>query len=127
MDLDPPSVSPNETVNELVQERMLRGEDRSFLVRHEDGGLAGLVTLGDVRRLPRESWASARVTDVMTRYADLATIAPDAPLADALRLVQERDIGQLPVVADDHPREPLGLVTRRGILRLIEARMKLGF
>jgi CBS domain-containing protein len=125
MELEPASVSPNEPVSDLVQERLLRGEDRSFLVRHDDGGLAGVVTLGDVRRLPRESWPSARVTDIMTRFADLATIGPDEPLAEALRLLQEREIGQLPVV-DDEGRAPLGIVTRRGILRLIEARMKLG-
>ena len=125
MDLEPPSVSPNEPVAELVQERMLRGEDRSFLVRHDDGGLAGMVTLGDVRRLPREDWAAARVTDIMTRFPDLATIGPDAPLADALRLIQEKEIGQLPVIDGDE-RSPVGIVTRRGILRLIEARMKLG-
>lgn len=125
MDLEPPSVSPNEPVAELVQERFLRGADRAFLVRHDDGGLAGLVTLGDVQRLPRDNWDGARVTDVMTRYADLATIGPDAPLADALRLIQEREIGQLPVI-EDEARLPVGLVTRRGILRLIEARMKLG-
>ena len=125
MDLDPPAVSPNEPVADLVQERLLRGEDRSFLVRHDDGGLAGIVTLGDVRRLPRESWQGVRVTDIMTRFGDLATIGPDAPMADALRLLQEREIGQLPVV-DGDGRNPVGLVTRRGILRLLEARMKLG-
>jgi Zn-dependent protease/CBS domain-containing protein len=125
MDPSPPAVGPNESVAELVQERMLRGEDRSYLVRHDDGGLAGLVTLSDVRRLPRADWPGARVTDIMTRYADLATIGPNAPLSDALRLIQEREVGQLPVLAPED-RVPLGIVTRRGILRLIDARMKLG-
>jgi CBS domain-containing protein len=125
MEVNPPAVSPNEPVADLVQERLLRGEDRSFLVRHDDGGLAGIVTLGDVRRLPRDAWPGVRVTDIMTRYGDLATIGPDAPMADALRLLQEREIGQLPVVEDDG-RNPVGMVTRRGILRLLEARMKLG-
>ncbi len=125
MDVSPPAVSPNESVADLVNERMLRGEDRSFLVRHDDGGLAGIVTLSDVRGLPREDWPGARVTDIMTRYADVATIGPDEPLADALRLIQEREVGQLPVLAGTD-RVPVGMVTRRGILRLIEARMKLG-
>ena len=49
MEADPPSVGPNESVAELVNERMLRGEHRSFLVRYPDGGLAGIVTLSDVR------------------------------------------------------------------------------
>jgi len=125
MDLDPPAVSPNESVADLVQERMLRGEDRSFLVRHPDGGLAGVVTLKDVRGIAREEWPGARVTDIMTRYAELATIGPEEPLADALRLIQEREVGQLPVLADSD-RVPVGMVTRRGILQLIDARMKLG-
>jgi Zn-dependent protease/CBS domain-containing protein len=125
METTPPSVSPNELVAELVNDRLLRGADRSFLVRHDDGGLAGLVTLGDVRRLPRERWAGARVTDIMTRYPDLATIGPEVPLMDALRTLQDREVGQLPVVEADG-RRPVGLVTRQGILRLLEARVKLG-
>ncbi len=121
----PPVVSPNETVAELVQDRLLRGEDRSYLVQHDDGGLAGIVTLTDVRRVAQDDWGSARVTDIMTRFADLATIRPDAPLVDALRSLEDRQVGQLPVV-ERESREPVGLVTRRGILRLLEARMKLG-
>ncbi|MGH2357569.1 MAG: M50 family metallopeptidase [Candidatus Limnocylindria bacterium] len=124
MDADPPSVSPNELVNDLVTERLLHGSDRSFLVRHEDGGLAGVVTLDDVRRLPRESWERARVTDIMTRYPDLATVGPDDAVTDALKLLQEREVAQLPVVVEG--RTPVGLLTRGGILRTIDARLKLG-
>lgn len=125
MEPDPPDVGPNESVAELVNERMLRGEDRSFLVRHADGGLAGIVTLADVRRLPREQWDGARVTDIMTRHAELATVAPDATAEEAMRLLQEREVGQLPVVEPDG-RTIVGLVTRAGLLRLIDTRVKLG-
>ncbi|MEO6577686.1 MAG: site-2 protease family protein [Candidatus Limnocylindria bacterium] len=125
MDLAPVTVAPNDSVSDLVSGHLMRGDDRSFLVRHLDGGLAGVVTLSDVRRLPREAWEGARVTDIMTRYGDLATIGPDAPLVDALRLIQEREVSQLPVIGDE-ARLPIGLVTRHGIMRLIEARMKLG-
>lgn len=125
MESDPPSIAPNESVADLVNERLIRGEHRSFLVRHDDGGLAGIVTLSDVRRMPRENWEAARVTDIMTRYADLATIGPDAGLEPALKLLQEREVNQLPVVTDEG-RTVVGLLTRAGILRLIEARMRLG-
>lgn len=125
MEGDPPSITPNESVADLVNERLIRGEHRSFLVRHDDGGLAGIVTLSDVRRMPRENWEAARVTDIMTRYADLATIGPDAELEAALKLLQEREVNQLPVVTDEG-RTVIGLLTRAGILRLIEARMRLG-
>ena len=125
METDPDWVTPNENVGHLVNERLLRGGARSFLVRHDDGGLAGIVTLSDVRRVSREDWEAARVTDIMTRHADLATIGPDAEVEEALKLLQEREVNQLPVVADDG-REVLGLLTRAGILRLIEARIRLG-
>ena len=125
METDPPAISPNESVADLVNDRLIRGEHRSFLVRHDDGGLAGIVTLSDVRRMPRENWESARVTDIMTRYANLATIEPETELAPALKLLQEREVNQLPVVTDEG-RTVVGLLTRAGILRLIEARMRLG-
>lgn len=125
MEADPASVTPNESVADLVNERLLRSGARSFLVRHDDGGLAGIVTLSDVRKVPREDWGPARVTDIMTRHADLATIGPDDEVETALKLLQEREVNQLPVVADDH-RTVLGLLSRAGILRLIDARMRLG-
>jgi CBS domain-containing protein len=125
MEDGPPSVSPNETVAELVNERLMRGEGRSFLVRHDDGGLAGIVTLSDVQRVARDHWPGARVTDVMTRYADLAMVRPEDPLETALELLQKREVNQLPVV-DDDGRSVLGLLTRAGILRFVDTRMKLG-
>jgi len=125
MESDPPSVSPNETVADLVNERLIRGGHRSYVVSHADGGLAGIVTLSDVRRMPRENWEAARVTDIMTRFADLATIGPDAELEAALKLLQAREVNQLPVVTDEG-HTVVGLLTRAGILRLIEARMRLG-
>ncbi len=125
MEADPASVTPNETVAELVNERLMRGEHRSFLVRHSDGGLAGIVTLSDIRRVAREDWPNARVTDIMTRHGDLARVKPDDELESALDVLQEREVNQLPVV-DDDGRTVLGLLTRAGILRLVDTRMKLG-
>ncbi len=111
MDAEPASVSPNETIADLVDSRLVRGDGRSFLVRHDDGGLAGIVSLSDVRRVAREDWPDARVTDIMTRYADLARVGPDDELGSALELLQERQVNQLPVVEDDG-RTVVGLLTR---------------
>ena len=61
----------------------------------------------------------------MTRYADLARIGPDDELGSALELLQERQVNQLPVVEDDG-RTVVGLLTRTGILRLVDTRLKLG-
>jgi Zn-dependent protease/CBS domain-containing protein len=124
MDPAAPVVSPNESVASFVDNRLLRGDRRSFLVAYDDGGLAGMVTLADIRRVPRERWEETRVTDVMTRFNDLATIGPDEDATDALGVLQAREIGQLPVVVDG--RTPVGLLTLGGILRLIDTRKRLG-
>jgi Zn-dependent protease len=124
MDAAPASVSPNESVIDLVNERMLHSEHRSYLVQHDDGGLAGIVSLSDVRRIPRERWETARVTDIMTRYADLAMVGPEDGVEEAMKLLQEREVNQLPVVVDG--RSVVGLLTRTGLLRLIDTRLKLG-
>ncbi len=124
MEPEPPSVSPNESVSSLIHDRMLHGEHRTFLVRYPDGGLAGIVTLSDVRRVSRDAWDQARVTDVMTRYADLAMAGPDDEVESSMRLMQERGVSQLPVVTEG--RAVAGLLTRAGIMRLIETRLRLG-
>ncbi len=65
-----------------------------------DGRLCGLVTDGDVRRtLQRvEDIRPLRVEDVMTRTP--VTIVPEAPLSEALALMEHRpsQISVLPVV-----------------------------
>lgn len=124
MDDTPPSVSPNMTVAELVHEHMMRGDGRSFLVTQDDNILAGVVTLTDVQRVPRDAWDSTRVTDIMTRFTDLATVRPEDALEKALKVLQDREVGQLPVIQEG--REAIGLLTRSGILRLIDTRLKLG-
>lgn len=124
MDDTPPSVNPNLTVGQLVHEHMTRGDGRSFLVRHDDGILAGIVTLTDVQRVPRDAWDTTRVTDIMTRFGELATVRPGDSLEKALNVLQEKEVGQLPVI--EQGREAVGLLTRSGILRLIDTRLKLG-
>jgi CBS domain-containing protein len=125
MDPEPATVSPNESVSDLVNQRLMRGEHRSFLVRHADGGLAGIVTLSDVGRVPRENWDGARVTDIMTRWSDLARVGPDEEVDAALDVLRQREVNQLPVVEADG-RTVVGLLTRAGILRMIDTRLKLG-
>ena len=61
----------------------------------------------------------------MTRFADLARVGPDDELGRALELLQERQVNQLPVVEADG-RTVVGMLTRTGILRLVDTRLKLG-
>ncbi|HET7141003.1 MAG TPA: CBS domain-containing protein, partial [Candidatus Limnocylindria bacterium] len=68
---------------------------------------------------------AARVTDIMTRYDALAPVGPDDQVDKALEVLQQREVNQLPVVEADG-RTVVGLLTRAGIVRLIDTRLKLG-
>ena len=125
MEAEPASVSPNETVADLVDSAWCAARGARSWCATTTAGWPGIVTLSDVRRVARENWPDARVTDIMTRYADLARVGPDDELGSALELLQEREVNQLPVVEADG-RTVVGLLTRAGILRLVDTRLKLG-
>ncbi len=67
----------------------------------ESGELKGIMTDGDVRRLliDGKGIRGRQLTEVMTR--EPVSIAPDLMAADALSLMQSREITVLAVVADD--------------------------
>ncbi|MHB8376463.1 MAG: CBS domain-containing protein [Dehalococcoidia bacterium] len=119
-DLHP--VGPETSLEELVHERFLRSDARAFAVVAA-GDIAGLVTLSDVRKVPRDEWPTTSVYRAMTPASRLHTVTPDENLAKVLQLMAQHDVNQLPVVRG---HELLGLVTRGDILRYVHVRQDLG-
>jgi arabinose-5-phosphate isomerase len=82
------------------------------------GKLIGLITDGDLRRAlqAHDDIRGLRAADVMTAHP--ITVAPDARLLDALRLMEDRvsQISVLPVV-DAGTRQCLGLLRVHDIYR----------
>jgi len=73
------------------------------------GRLIGLVTDGDVRRLVNARGAAALtapLSDCMTKHP--RTLPADALVRDAVRMVRELRVDELPVV--DADGKPLGLL-----------------
>lgn len=108
------SVPPELPVGSLVADYVMTSEQRSFPVVR-DGHLEGLVTLEDVRKIPRAAWPETTVAEIMTPAPSLETLPADAPATDALRKLGEREVDQVPVVEKDGSL--LGLVRRQDILR----------
>jgi Zn-dependent protease/CBS domain-containing protein len=107
------AVTPELPVADLVYDWMLGTEEQAFPVV-EDGKLAGLVTLEDVRKVPRESWAKTPVERIMTPADRLTVVSPSADASEALRQLTSRDVRQLPVVENGRL---LGMLRRRDIIR----------
>ncbi|NCO33574.1 MAG: hypothetical protein AUJ92_05400 [Armatimonadetes bacterium CG2_30_59_28] len=82
----------------------------------EAGRLRGIVTDGDIRRHLLQNSADMLekpAGEVMTRTP--TTVHPEMMAVDAMRLLEERDIDELPVVDDDG--NPVGVLDVQDLLR----------
>lgn len=122
---NPPTVEPDCTITDLVNQHLMTTDDQAFPVI-VDGALKGIITLDDVRRVPREKWDTTRVDEVMTRTADLVTVAPEEEASQAFDKLIQRDVRQLPVVGRRGPNGPelLGLLGRKEIMRWLQVHAK---
>ena len=116
MDEDFPRVPPGMSIQALLDERISKDFERAYLVILGDT-FHGLITATDVRGVPAEQRDTKWVSEVMTRAEDVLSLPPDAPLEDGLRILAQKNIHQI-VVMDS--RTPVGLLTRAGVLRVME-------
>jgi arabinose-5-phosphate isomerase len=81
-----------------------------------EGRLAGIITDGDIRRaLLADDYALSRpASDVMTRDPKIAGL--EEPAIEALRLMKEYKIGDMPVI--DANRQVLGMLNLKDMLDL---------
>lgn len=111
MSPSPVTVSPGTRVadvDRLLKERQIR---RVPVV--DDGALAGIVSLGDLREA-REQHESAPVEQIMTR--EVITVRPDDTLRVAAQRMLEHKIGGLPVLDKG---ELVGIITESDIFRVL--------
>lgn len=101
----------------LVRDYIINSGQSCFFVI-EDGKLEGILTLTDIL-IPQKRWDSTRISDIMTPASRLKTAQPSEPAVDLLELMNEHDIGQIPVVQG---RTPVGMVTKERLLRFLKAR-----
>jgi Zn-dependent protease len=113
---DPPTVYAGLLVSDMMHEAVMRSDDSAFPVL-ENGQLIGLVTLDDVRSVPRDQWDHTTVRQIMTPYDRLITTTTDEDATDAWQKLLSQDVRQLPVLRG---RELAGLLRRRDIIRWLQ-------
>jgi CBS domain-containing protein len=82
----------------------------------------GIITLNDVLAVPRDEWDRTSVQEAMRRVDQLHSVSPDTELEDALRLMDEKNVAQVPVMLDGRL---LGMIGRDRLIRMILNRMAL--
>ncbi|MSQ25947.1 MAG: site-2 protease family protein [Dehalococcoidia bacterium] len=119
---DPPIIPGRVDLRTLVESYIAHTGKRCFIVS-DFGEWRGLVSLTDIRRVPRERWAETRVADIMVAKEKVATVRREEDALRAVALMEELDVNQLPVVGGN---EIVGLVARDNILRLLQTKKRLG-
>lgn len=116
------SAPPDLSLEDLVQEYMLARSQRCVpIVVGEE--LLGLITMADLRRVPREQWASTSAFRAMTPREKLYQVDVNEDAGHALEVMARESIHQLPVTEFGRF---LGFVTRADVLRLMQLRKDLG-
>jgi Zn-dependent protease/predicted transcriptional regulator len=108
-------------VTTFVHEWLMRSDDHAFPVVDETGRVIGLVTMRDVRVVPRDAWANVPVARVMTPFDRLVTTSPREGLAEAMEKMTRASVNQLPVFDGGGL---VGMLHRGDIARWIELHMQ---
>lgn len=111
-------ISPEQTIEELVERFFLAGRGRCLPVMAGEE-LLGLLTLTDVRRIPREEWKTATAYKAMTPRTKLETVGPDDELAKVLAMMASGKLNQIPVLEGNLLR---GMIERTHVIDYIQAR-----
>lgn len=106
----------------LVDEHVLPEGQRCFLITDGDA-LRGLVTLHEIRRVPRDRWPVTLVEQAMTAVDALHAVPPDADAYSVLERMDEYDVNQIPVVQSGRL---IGIIARDSILHFIRTKSELG-
>ena len=121
MSEDYETVSPNLSLQEFVNQRLMRTGRRCFLVM-ENGQLLGMITANELRGLDSASWPLKRVGDVMRSADTIHFASPDMSVQAALEIMGREDVHQLPVLFNGQLQ---GVITRAHVVQVLQSRSEL--
>lgn len=119
---DPVTVSPEISIQALVDDYLLNHGYRSYPVVRE-GRVLGVISIDAIRDVPPEERSSRSVEQSMTPVSDATTIAPDESLSLALKRLARASSGRLLVLQGGSLR---GMLTKQSLSRFLEIRQVIG-
>lgn len=125
MQREVPQVSADTSLLDWMDQRVLTSGQRAYLVTEGAEGerVAGLLTLSDSKKVPRERWAATPVREAMTPRAQLRTVTRNAPMLEVLRTLERGALNQVPVT---DAGEVVGWIDRDQLLRILRMHLEAG-
>jgi predicted transcriptional regulator len=115
------AVSDTLTLQQLFDEQILGAGQRCFLVERQDKTL-GLITLHQIKKVPRPKWATTSAAEVMIPFAELKYVDPDTELWSALQQMDRGGVNQMPVVRN---QRALGTLSREDAITYLRTLQEL--
>lgn len=108
-----PSIPRNLTIKELVQSQLLISSSPCFLVANGER-LEGVLTLHQIKEVPREDWDITTVGQAMTPVEKLKAVKPSD---DVISMLERMEEGTLNVVTVVEEGRMLGLILRENVIQ----------
>jgi Zn-dependent protease len=116
------SVPPDMTLQQAVDRHVLGSGQRSFVVKEGDK-VDGLLTLHNIKDLPRAEWPTTTAAQAMIPLAQVKRIQPDEELWAAIEEMNHDGVNQLPVMTNGHME---GMLRREDIISYLRNLQDLG-
>ncbi len=109
------TISPDATLDELA-DHFLHHKFGAFPVVY-GSTIHGLVSLRNMKDIPREKWSETKVHGILTPLKDTLVLKPDADAADVMKKMAELDAGRALVMEND---KLVGLLSRTDMMRYMK-------
>jgi CBS domain-containing protein len=122
MSRDSAAISPETTLQHLVDDHILGAGRRRLRVMRDDEPV-GLLTLHNVKEVPQSEWPATTAVQTMIPINAVKRVRPDTELGEALAKMDRNGVNQLPVTVNSHCQ---GMLSRGDLVDFIRTRRELG-
>jgi Zn-dependent protease/CBS domain-containing protein len=116
-----PSVDGNLNLRTFADDHLLRTGRRCFVVL-ENGQQSGIATVQDLKQIPKERWPFTTVSQIARPLDQVRTVSPDITVTEALQVMVQENLNQVPVVANG---SVTGVISRVNVLDVLQTRTEL--
>ncbi len=117
-----PLIPPHLNLMELVQQHILPTGRSCFLISW-GAELEGMVTLQQIKKVPRSRWAITPVQDIMTPAGKLKVAYADQDILSVLQEMNGESANHIPVI---EAGKIIGIINREDIARFLRTRADFG-
>jgi Zn-dependent protease len=115
------SITSDITINEAIDNYFYKYKHGGFPVLDGDE-LKGIITVDDIKKIPKGEYSKTYVKDVMTKSEKLIVIGKKDSAMEAMLKFSKHNVGRFPVLEEN---KLVGILTRSDLMRAIKLRTQL--